>query len=273
VLSKDIIKEQILPHLSGGKRGTKCKVDYYQIVRAIFHKLKTGSQWRELPMYEFFRGAPYSWHSVYYHFNKWAKDGSWQRLWIELLKKYRSCLDLSSIQLDGSHTLAKNGGTCVGYQKRRKANTTNLLFLADNQGLMLACSEPISGEHNDLYGISECFDSLCLLLQQAGISVEGVFLNADAGFDSKELRKQCARHRVEANIATNVRSSKASVADNYFDELLYKKRRVIEQANAWLDSFKTLLIRFEVLTQTWMAFHWMAFCLLFLRRVIKLNKL
>jgi transposase len=70
VLSKDIIKEQILPHLSGGKRETKCKADYYQIVKAIFYKLKMGSQLRELPMCEFFRGSPHSWQSIYYHFNK-----------------------------------------------------------------------------------------------------------------------------------------------------------------------------------------------------------
>lgn len=271
MLSKDIINQQILPHLSQGKRGTRCKADYIQIVKAIFYKLKTGSQWRELPMYEFFRESPYSWQSIYYHFNKWAKDGSWQQLWIALLKKYRSCLDLSSMQLDGSHTLAKNGGACVGYQKRKKAVTTNMLFLADNQGLMLACSEPISGEHNDLYQFNECFKSLCLLLQQAGITLEGVFMNA--GFDSKELRKQCAQQKIEANIAINKRSSKETLADCYFDEQLYKKRGVIEQANAWLDSFKTLLIRFEVLAQTWLAFHMMAFSLLFLRRIIKLNKL
>jgi hypothetical protein len=47
--------------------------------------------------------------------------------------------------------------------------------------------------------------------------------------------------------------------DTYFDEQLYKKRVVIEQANAWLDSFKTLLIRFEVLPKTWIAFHLIAF--------------
>ncbi|HYO05478.1 MAG TPA: IS5 family transposase [Phototrophicaceae bacterium] len=273
MLSKDIIKEHILPHLSQGKRGARCKVDYYQIVKAIFHKLKTACQWRELPMYEFFRETAYSWQSIYYHFNKWAKDGSWQGLWIALLKKYRFCIDLSSMQLDGSHTLVKNGGACVGYQKRKKANTTNLLFLADNQGLMLACSEPISGEHNDLYQIQRCFDELCLLLQQAEISLEGVFMNADAGFDCKQLRKQCAQKRILANIFINIRNSKENVTEHYFDQQLYKKRVVIEQANAWLDSFKTLLIRFEVLTQTWIAFHLMAFSLLFLRRIIKLNKL
>jgi hypothetical protein len=138
---------------------------------------------------------------------------------------------------------------------------------------MLACSEPISGEHNDLYQIKSCFEGLCLLLQQAGINLSGVFLNADAGFDSKELRKECAAKNIEANIAINKRSSKNDLVDAYFDEQLYKKRLVIEQANAWLDSFKTLLIRFEVLAQTWVAFHLIAFCLLFLRRISKLNKL
>jgi hypothetical protein len=110
-------------------------------------------------------------------------------------------------------------------------------------------------------------------LQQADINLAGVFLNADAGFDSKELGKECTVKNIEANIAINKRSSKDCLVDTYFDEQMYKKRIVIKQANAWLDSFKTLLILFKVLAQTWLAFHFMAFCLLFLRRNIKLNKL
>jgi hypothetical protein len=100
--------------------------------------------------------------------------------------------------------------------------TTNLLFLADNQGLMLACSEPISGEHTeyersiDLYQIKTCFDGLCLLLQQAGISLEGVCLNA--GFDSLQFRGQCVEKKIEANISKNSRSSKDYLADHYFDQ-------------------------------------------------------
>jgi len=34
----------------------------------------------------------------------------------------------------GSHTLAKRGGEALAYQGRKAAKTTNLLFLADNQG-------------------------------------------------------------------------------------------------------------------------------------------
>jgi len=37
-------------------------------------------------------------------------------------------------------------------------------------------------------------------LEDANISVDGLFLNADAGFDSKELRKVCSYKSIPANI-------------------------------------------------------------------------
>ncbi|HKG67677.1 MAG TPA: IS5/IS1182 family transposase, partial [Segetibacter sp.] len=46
----------------------------------------------------------------------------------------------------------------------------------------------------------------------------------------------------------------------------YKERYVIERTNAWLDSFKTLLIRFEKNINSWMAQHFMAFSVLLLRK-------
>ena len=56
-----------------------------------------------------FYGYGATWSGVYYHFNEWRKDGSWKKLWVQLLQLHRRRLDLSSIQLDGSHTLAKMG--------------------------------------------------------------------------------------------------------------------------------------------------------------------
>jgi hypothetical protein len=56
-------------------------------------------------------------------------------------------LDMSSIELDGSHTPAKNGGDAVGYQGRKAPNTTNALFLFDNQGVILGMSTPQEGQH------------------------------------------------------------------------------------------------------------------------------
>ena len=42
VLSKDIIENEILPHLSTAKRGFKTKSCLTEIINCILYKLKTG---------------------------------------------------------------------------------------------------------------------------------------------------------------------------------------------------------------------------------------
>ncbi len=42
--------------------------------------LKTEVQWRELPIESYFEKGEISWQNVYYYFNKWSKDGSFQRV-------------------------------------------------------------------------------------------------------------------------------------------------------------------------------------------------
>lgn len=204
---------------------------------------------------------------MYYHFRRWIQDGSIRKVWIELLKQQRKLLDLSCVQLDGSQTICKNGGECIGYQSRKAANSCNSLFLADNKGLMLACSCPVAGQHHDLYEIQQVFEELCALLKEAGIKTQGLFLNADAGFDSQLFRQQCTEMKIEANIAVNPRNGQPTAESICFDEVLSKRRGVIEQANAWLDSFKTLLIRFETKAQHWLALHFLAFTVQLIRKI------
>lgn len=272
-VDKGTIEELIVPHLSKGKRGFKSRIPSYQVVLAIFYRLKTGCQWRELPLKQFTGTVEMSWESVYYYFNKWSKDGSWRSAWIALLRSNHALLDLSSVQLDGSHTVAKRGGQVVGYQGRKASKTSNALFLPDNTGLMLALSQPQEGQHHDLYQIKALFTELCGLLKDANIDSRGVFLNADPGFDSKELRSVCIEKEIEANIKANPRNKEKHKEENwYFDEELYKRRTVIEHANAWMDGFKGLVIRYEVLTRNWMAMHWMAFSVFFLGKINKKTK-
>ena len=272
ILSKSTIEQYILPNLSIGSRGKECETELLtEIVSAILYRLKTGCQWRQLPVKQFFSNAVLTWQGVYYHFNEWVKDGSWTKVWISILSSNRQHLDLSCIQLDGSHTPAKRGGEAVGYQGRKASETTNSLFLADNQGLMLACASPQEGQHNDLYNIKELFEELCQMLTKAGINIKGLFLNADSGFDSKELRQICKDKEIEANIDVNSRNNKTenqSTEYQYFDEELYKRRTVIEHANAWLDTFKALLVRFETKAINWVALTLLAFSVHFLRKIV-----
>ena len=49
-LDKDTIKSEIMPHLSTAKRGYITKSDLVVVVNAILYKLKTGCQWKFLPV-------------------------------------------------------------------------------------------------------------------------------------------------------------------------------------------------------------------------------
>lgn len=266
VLSKDMIERWIIPHLSKGKRGPEPEVKLVEIVEVILYRLKTGCQWRMLPLKAFFEQEALSWSGVYHHHREWVKDGSWRRVWIEILKANHSSLDLSSMQLDGSQTPCKKQGEHIGYQGRKGAKTTNALFLSDKQGQPLALATPQAGNHNDLFEIQELFEQMCALLQEAGIDLRGVFTNADAGFDAQVVKEVCAQKEIEANISPNPRNEKQITEDYvYFDQELYKQRYVIERTNAWLDGFKALLVRYEVKIKTWIALHFIAFAVIFIK--------
>lgn len=278
IIDKAMIEKWILPHLTVGTRGFETTVPMVEIVECIFHRLKTGCQWRELPTKQFFSGKALHWNSVFYYYNKWSKAGCWKSIWINLLRKNPQCLDLSSVQFDGSHTPAKNGGDAVGYQGRKACKTTNSLFLSDNQGVMLAMSTPQEGNHHDLFQIQNLFGEICSLLEEGGISLRGLFLNADAGFDSAEFVSACESREIIANVRENPRNSTGLDQEPYqsgthvFDAELYAHRSVVEHANAWLDGFKALLIRFEFTIRNWMNLHFIAFSLIFLRKINQKKK-
>ena len=159
-----------------------------------------------------------------------------------------------------SLTSAKRGGEAVGYQGRKSAVTCNSLYLSDNKGQMLAVGTPQSGQHNDLYNIESIFKEMLEILEQAGISSKGIFLKADPGFDSEEMRTLCEQNEIELNVKPNKRNGKQETIEyKYFDAKLYKNRTKIEHANAWLVAFKTLLVRYVKRIFTWTGLNWLAF--------------
>ena len=264
-LSKKFITKNLLPYLSQTNLGRKTKIPLWKIVKGIIYRLKTGCQWRELPIPLFSSRILIRWNSIYYHFNKWSKDGSWKQMWIQLLSLNKASLDMSSVQFDGSHTPAKRGGEAVAYQSRKKTKTTNALFLTDKQGIPLAMSEPIGGNHNDLFNIEIFFTKILTDLKESEIEINGLFLNADAGFDSEGFRTLCLANDIIANIDFNKRNSKNTDNQELLDDELYKERFSVERTNAWIDAFKALLVRFETKSNTWMGLHFLAFSLILIR--------
>ena len=108
-------------------------------------------------------------------------------------------------------------------------------------------------------------------LTKSDISTDGLFLNADAGFDAKEFRHMCLRMGVFANVAFNYRAGGGE--DCYlFDDILYKERYSIERTNAWLDSYRSLLNRFDVTLTSWQAWNYIAFIIILMKKVKKKQK-
>ena len=233
VLDKDTIEMEIVPLIPKTKRGFPPTVPLVEIVNAILYKLKTGMQWNQLPVKAFFEGESLTWNAVYYHYRKWCLSDTLKESWITFLKSHKKELDLSSVDLDGSHTPSIRGGQEVEYQGRKKRKTTNALYLTDRQGLPLAMSEPISGNHNDLHDIEVQFEVVTATLEQAEIPVEGLFLNADAGFDSKSFRESCDKKEINANVCFNKRNGNTQDRKEYFDQDLYDQRYAVERTNAW----------------------------------------
>lgn len=264
-LSKKFITKNLLPYLSQTHLGRKPKIPLWRVVKAIIYRLKSGCQWRELPVAMFCDRTIINWSTVYYRFLKWSKDGSWKQMWTKLLSIHKSILDMSSVQLDGSHTPAKRGGEAVAYQNRKKSKTTNALFLTDKQGIVLSISEPIKGHHNDLFDIEFFFSKMIDDIEKAQIKTNGLFLNADAGFDSLGFRKICSSKQIIANVDFNRRNARNDDNQPLLDDLLYKEIFSVERTNAWIDAFKALLIRFETKAQTWLSLHYLAFSLILIR--------
>ena len=102
------------------KRGYVSKSDLVEVIQCILYNLKTGCQWHMLPVSSFFTGRVLHYKTVYGHFRKWSRNGEWEKVWGIILHRYRFFLDMSSVELDGSHTPSFVLGSAVAIKGARK---------------------------------------------------------------------------------------------------------------------------------------------------------
>ena len=139
---------------------------------------------------------------------------------------------------------------------------------------MSTSDTPQTDNHHASFQLAALFEELCMLLEAAGITMARMFLNADSIFDINELCQTCATRNIEANIDRNRRATDWQIDnDTSFDFECYHRCAVVEHANTWLDSFKTLLVRHETSVGNWLVFHWPAFVILFSAKKLRLKRL
>ena len=141
---------EILPYLTTAKRGYPCKGDLCEVIQCILYKLKTGCQWHMIPTMAIFTEVVLHYKTIFGKFRQWCKDGSWQKSWESRLGRNRDMIDLSSADLDGSHTVARRGGEEVGGAAHKAAQTTNAIFIADRQGIPMAMQQPYKNDEKYL---------------------------------------------------------------------------------------------------------------------------
>ncbi len=178
-------------------------------------------------------------------------------------------MNLSEINLDGTHAIAKKGGESVAYQGRKRAKTTNILPLTDAQGYIVASTPLIAGNHNDAFNLKATLQSIFKAIKRLGLSIQGAYFNADRAFDTKAARKVCFNHGLVPNIAENKRNRKRPKRGRkrLFNPDIYKRRFTNERSFAWVDKFRALLVRFDRKDAYFFGAHCIVFAMINLRHV------
>ena len=178
-------------------------------------------------------------------------------------------LNLSELNLDGSHAIAKKGGESVAYQGRKKAKTTNILPITDGEGFIIASTGLIAGNHNDAYNLKLHLQIAFKFMKRLGLDFSDAFFNADKAFDTKDTRKTCFNHGLIPNIDENKRNRKGNKRGRkrLFDADVYKRRFISERSFAWIDKFRALLLRFDRKDVYFFGAHCIAFAMINLRHV------
>ncbi len=272
-VTEEQFAEHISPFLSKAKRGYECSIPLHKVFNYILYRLHTGCQWDQLPI-ERDPNDPskpeISWQAVYYHYRKWRADGSLERVWQHSIQVIEAELDVSQLNLDGSHALAKKGGEAVAYQGRKKAKTSNILPITDGKGYILASTGIVAGNHNDAFNLKPHLQAALRGIKELGLVIKGAFFNADTAFDTCDARQVCFNHGLIPNMPENKRNRKQPKRGRkrLFNAEVYKRRFTSERSFAWIDKFRALLIRFDRKAAYWLGAHHIAFALINLRHLL-----
>ena len=213
--------------------GRRMSLDLRAVINAILYILRTGSQWRYLP-------KEYSnYNSVYYHYHKWCRNGTWEMVNTALREQVRQAAGReaqpSLAIIDSQSVKTTEVGGEHGFDGAKKVNGRKRHILVDTMGNLL---KVLSHAAN----IGERAGAEELLLQipeQLWQRLEKIL--ADGGYEGADFQ-QWVQHtfQVELEISLRPPHTKGFV--------LVPIRWVVERTFAWLGRYRRLSKDYERLT-------------------------
>jgi len=222
--------------------GRPIELDMRRVVNAILYIAKTGCQWANLP-----KDYPNP-NSVYYHFNRWSEDGTWEEVNRLVREQVRVQADReaqpSGAMLDSQSVKTTAVGGVRGYDAGKKVKGRKRHILVDTLGnLLKVVVHPADVQDRD--GAKWVFTALPETLWER---LKKVW--ADGGYRGALADWLKQFHDVVLEVVERPADQPGFI--------LLPKRWVVERTFAWLDSYRRLSKDYEYYTDNSEAWIYLA---------------